>query len=321
MLFVSFHTGEALSGCILAAGLLFCFYRFEQTSFLQDTHDMMGHLEYITFIANHGGYLPKPYSRWESCWECYQPPLYYFLEALFLMLANWLGSFDTISVLRLFSLGCHLTFLVFATWTLRMLIHNRLAYYTALLLLIFYPSGMIAPTQINNIELFYMLYSGCLYFTLRWLETTRTRHLGIALTLLGLGFATRTNALMLIPLMALTGVYQWRRRGWPGIHLRSKAVLVGMIALVGGLSADFGRTAYYNYTENQHTPFIVGNYSEPTDHRVTNSLEKFLVLDIKSYFREPFWHCWDQQSIGRQYFWNTLFKSSFLVNSTGNKLR
>ena len=304
ILFFYRYTQEILSGYLLAAGLLIYIYQFSQASFMQYTMDMPGHLEYINFIANYWHW-PVPYAGHEY----YQPPLYYSIQALILLFVNWLGSFDTVSALRVFSLGCFMTFLVFATLILHRLIRNRLAYYSALLLLVFYPSGILFAARIDSNLLFYSFCAGCLYFMLRWLEEKKDRHIGLGLTFLGLGLATRSNMLILLPLIGLADMYHWQRRVRPIVILQSRAILLGLIVLFLGMSANFGREIYY-HTQNTDVPFLVANSNKiDTKFSITNSWDRFLLLDLQTYIARPFWNILTDKD-GRQYFWNSLLKSS-----------
>lgn len=304
VLFMRRLTGEWGTGWIMALGMLMYFFQFVQTTFIQQVMDMPGHLEYISFIAKYW-YLPAP--RLDDMY--YHAPLYYVIEAAILRAAFWLGSFDPVSVMRLFSLVCFMTFLMFTSLTLRMFLRrSRTAYYIALLLFTLYPTGIIFAARLDSHLLLYVFYAGCIFFTLRWLEEGEDRYFGQALIMFGFALATRSNSFILLPLLGLAVLYQWCKRGgwWPPINLRSMIIIVGLLAVYYGAAVNIGRSTYYRYTDYNG----VGNlHMLHPNLRVKNTLDKFTQIHMNSYKTRPFWSPW-RDSSGRQYFWNSMLKTS-----------
>jgi len=306
ILIVERQTGERLSGYIISGGFLVYLSRFSQTSVSQYSMDLPGHLYYITYIADQWQ-VPKPY--WG--YSFYHPPLYYALEALVLHFSNWFRSFDVVSCLQLFSLCCFITFIVCAALTLHRLIRIRLAYYTALIFLVFYPSGIMFAARLDSNLLFYACYSACLYFVVCWLQENKNRDFGLALAMLGLALATRANALILLPLMLLSCLYYWLKLGWPASIAHATVVRAGLIIVCLGIAAGIGRIEYYHITESRHEPFLVGNINVLSRALILNeSLDTLLLPNIPLYIQHPLWNVWNDVN-GRQYFWNSMIKSSF----------
>lgn len=303
-------TGEPGTGIIMAGGWLLCLYVLAQTTFMWKKYDMPQHLEYITYIANH--------LRWPSTYDgflTYHPPLYYTVQAAIMRMTNMLGSFDVICSLRLFNVLCYMTSLIFAALSLRRLVAHRLAYYACLLLLVFYPGGIIASGRIDSDLLFYPLFTGCLYFLLRWIELRHYRELALALGLCGMGLATRTNALVLLPLIALAALYYGRRNGWTLLwsHRLHAVIWVGLfILLLGGL-INFGRPAYYNLLEHRDQPYLVANAEHLASIagtlRIVNNWDSYLTFSLKDYLYPPFFSVWSDRG-GRYFFWDSIMKSS-----------
>lgn len=312
MLLTKRYTHEVMSGAILSIGLLIYLYLFHLTGFMQYTIDMPGHIEYILLIARNGHW-PKPY----LCWECYHPPLYYTLEAAVVWCANQIGSFDTVSLMRLFSLGCFMSFLFVTALTLKRLLQHRFVYYCVLLLLVCYPSGIYFAARLDSNLMFYPLYVSCLYFAVRWLESNQLRHLVTALVVFGITLATRTNALILLPLLGLAVLYRWHgNRRLLFQLLRSRWIWCAVLVIALGASVNFGRSIYYHIVEGRHESILVSNAHRLTPARfgVENSLPKLLTLDVENYFDQPFWNSVSDRS-GRQYFWNSLLKSSLFIQA------
>jgi hypothetical protein len=291
--------GEWLTGGILSGGLMLCVYHFSQATFMQYTIDMPSHLEYIVFIANHWQ-LPIP----SEGWQFYHPPLYYTLQAVPLMLANYAGSIDSISVLRSFSFACFAVFLIFSALILHRIIRNPIALHAALILMAFYPGGIMYAARIDSHLLFYSLYAACVYYTLLWVQESRTRHLEIALILLGFGLAERSNMLIMLPVMALAIII--KGCNYP-IDFRSRLIWIGGLTILIGSISNFGRVLYYHQPGDA---FLVNNFLRvAAELHIQNTLDHFVVLHIQSFLKTPFLNEVGDSS-GRQYFIVTMLKTS-----------
>lgn len=303
-------TGDTASGIILAGSMLLCFYVLSHTTFMWNKYDMPQHLEYITFIANELR-LPNTYQGFLT----YHPPLYYTVQAVVLRIANLLASFDIISTLRVFNILYFTTSLVFSMLALHRLLIHPFAYYAALVMLAFYPGGIIASGRIDSDLLFYPFFSACLYFLLRWLDSRHYRYLAFALGACGLALATRTNALVLFPLFGLAGLYYIKRNGWrllwsQRLHMM---VWVGVVIVMMGALINFGRPAYDNLRENRNQSYLVANAgylaSIARSLHINNDWDAYFGFDLKEYITPPFFNVWGNAG-GRQYFWSSVMKSS-----------
>jgi len=300
------HTGDWMGGTILSGGFLAYMNRFCLQSGIQYSMDLPGHLVYITYIAQNWD-IPKPY--WG--YSFYHAPLYYILEAINLTLVNLLRSFDALTCIQLFSLSCFMAFIVFSALTLHHLIRNRYAYYLALMLLVFYPSGILFAARIDSNLLFYACYSSCLYFTLCWLKYNQPKHLVMTLIMFGFAIAARANALVLLPILAIAALYQWAKRKLTVDLLESPAIRAGLLIACIGLAMGPGRTEYYRLFESHHEPFLVSNTHVLPRVIILEpwSYDKLLMPHLAVYFKHPLWNVFIDEN-GRQYFWNSMFKSS-----------
>jgi hypothetical protein len=292
-----------------------------QTHFMWKKYDMPQHLDYITYIANN--------LAWPSIYQgflTYHPPLYYTLQAIVLRLANALGSFDFIGSLRLFNVIYFTSFIMFAALTLRRLVLQPLPYYLCLAMLLSYPGGLVVSARIDSDLLFYPCFMGSIYFLLCWLQEGRNRDIGWAIAICGIAVATRTNALVILPLFALAGLYRVHKFGWQSLLplLKSRALWIGISIFAAGCMMNFGRTAYENIIANRQQSYLVGNASflsmVAAGLRITNSWESYFGFSLKAYLETPFFSVWSDYG-GRYYFWISIIKSSLYGEFTFPKVQ
>ena len=300
------HTGDWIGGLILSGGFLSYMNRFVLQSGSQYSMDLPGHLDYITYIAQNWS-IPKPY--WG--YSFYHAPLYYMLEAINIYLVNLLRSFDALAYIQLFSLACFMVFIVFSALALHKLIRNKFAYYLAVLLLVFYPSGILIAARIDSNLLFYACYSACLYFTLGWLRNNQPKYLVLTLIAFGLAMASRANALVLLPILGIVFAYKVFRRKLSKELLENPYIRIGLLIACLGIAMGPGRTEYYRLVESRSEPFLVSNvHVLPRVIRLEPwSYDKLLMPNLAVYLKHPLWSVFTDEN-GRQYFWNSMLKSS-----------
>ena len=304
------QTGEYYSGYILTCGFLVYMNRLSHMGVSQYHMDLPGHLDYITYIASHWR-LPEPFSGWSY----FHAPLYYIIGAIIVTCADMCRSFDVFTCLQLFSLGCFMAFILFSTLTLRRVIATPIAYYTAITLLVFFPCGILFSSRVDSNLLFYAWYSACIYFTLRWLQSTTTidfiRNFGIAIIMLGLAMATRTNALILFPILFLAILFRRIKWGWPAGFMQNRLVRIGLVVFCLGITASVARTEFYRLLERHHGGFLVGNTTMLSHHLVIHqaSFSTLFIPNISLYLQHPYLDTALNQT-GRQYFWDAMLKTS-----------
>jgi hypothetical protein len=308
--FLRQQTGSVVAGILLSSALLLYAYVMTHTTFMWKKYDLPQHLEYITYISEHW--------RWPTTYHgflTYHPPLYYTLQAIWLAIINWLGSFSAIEALRSFSMACFMGSSLFNIMTLRKLIKHNLAFHLSVAFLVFYPGAVITAARIDSNLLFYTFFSGSLYFLTCWMHTTRTRDMAWAIAMCGLGIASRTNAILLLPLFGLATLYMWRRHGHHIMldHLRSVAIWCGILVMLLSALVNFGRPAYDNLTTQHDREYLVGNAdylaSIAGGLRISNRWHHYLTFNIKEYFDPPYFNVWNNSG-GRLFFWDSVLKSS-----------
>lgn len=306
VVFMERMTGDWIAGFIVAAAFSVYMHRFHHQHANMYSMDLPGHILYYSFIAQKWA-IPKPF--WG--WSYYHAPLYYTLQACMVWLADMLRSFDVLNCTRVFSLACFMGFVIYFALMLHKLIRVPAAYYVALTLLVFYPAGIIFSSRLDSNLLFYACYAACIYHTLCWLDYNRKRDLGLALMMFGYAIASRTNALILIPILVLAFAYHallWERA--KGL-MNYKFVRLGVIVAILGLTVSVGRTEFYRLTESRNDPFLVGNAGWLSRTLLLEpwSFYKLFIPNLSMYFSYPYWSVFSDAT-GRQYFMNSMLKSS-----------
>jgi hypothetical protein len=298
-------TGDYGIGLITSAGFLMYLRQLKYTSFMQYVIDMPSHFHYICFIARHG-FAPKPMEGWEY----YHPTLYYTLAAGVVRWCNWLGSFDALNGIRLFSVLCFMGCIIFCALILNRMVRSRLACYPVLLMLVLYPGSIFYSVRLDSHTLLYLFYAGSMYYLMRWIETDRPWSFWRAIICLGFAIATRSNALALLPLFGVAALYRLYKGKLRFSHAFSFGMTLSMCVLAFGLMQNFGRTTHYRKTDHTNMPLVVGNiHSIDKRQRIHNSAENLLFLNTQRLFNPPYFDWW-RDSTGRQYFWNGVIKTS-----------
>ena len=318
VLFMRRFTGEFLTGTFMSLGLLVYLSQFSHTGYTQFAHDIFGHLEYIDYIVHHGA-LPDAYMNFSS----YHPPLYYVLQAaLHRMRRQLVGQLlDVVTSMRALSLvllhdGDGFLYGAYALEAASIPKPHRLLHRLAGITgKCFTRRASVVAARINSDLIFYTFFSACAYFLLRWLQESKDSDLAMTLAMLGLGIAARSNMLIMVPLIALAGLYQWRIRRHSLHSMVTTQVSLSIAIVTLGLLSNFGRTLYPHLIGEAGNPLLVGSakhlWNIAPGLRINNTLQNLFLMNLPGYFRQPFWNVWWDNS-DRPYFLNSLFKSSLL---------
>ena len=309
---------DRVSAALIAASYVCFLNTLIHTHVMWKKYDMPQHLDYAVHIAKH--------FRWPNVFDgflTYHPPLYYTLQAVVLRAASLLDSIDVIEALRFFNVVYFVGFIIFAGLTLQRLLKHKWAYRIALTLLVFYPGGMHTAPRMDSDLLFHTMYSGTIYFLLRWLQTGKTKSLAWALALCGMSIASRSNGILLLPIMGLAGLYYLYKAGqksgqivaWDKLReiIDNKIFWYGVLVMLIGVSMNFGRAAYDQIHTQRTQSYLVGNAdflaSIARGLRIPNELESYIGFSMKDYLDPPFFEVWHSFG-GRYYFWVSVLKSS-----------
>ena len=176
---------------ILILGLILQLAYFSVTGPTVRVHDIEGHLAYIRFIANSLSLPPANY-----CWECVQPPGYYFLAAAFYRLMMTVGVRDLARGLQLFSLSIFFAYQWVGIKVICHYLSERRARLLASALLVFWPSGFLHSVRIGNDGLSYLFQALTLLFLLNWIQTKDEKWIWRASCIAGLGFLVKATSMI-----------------------------------------------------------------------------------------------------------------------------
>jgi hypothetical protein len=289
-------------GMLVLIGTLLRFLYLSATPYAARSYDWQGHIEYLRYVADHFSIPPA-----QLGWETFQPPLYYFLGALYLKAGHALGRPFELLFPDLQAVSFLFSVLTLATgaWMGTMLFkeeeqRSRLLF-TGMLAV--FPGLLFFAARISNDTLYSLLAFLFLAFLLRWWGDGRERDWITASILLALSLLTKGNALLLLPVLFLCLLLKRGigREETIGLFLKSLfviAVLAGWFYLL-----RFG-------VEGER--FIVGNVRWYAREALfmENSFGQFLVFDPLRIFLFHFNNEFSD-AMGRQYFWEYFFRSAF----------
>lgn len=295
---------------VWSLGIITLLIYFIKTDFDVRTYDLLeggGHLDYIKYLFEKWQ-LPPPHIGWQY----HHPPLYYVSGAFLFGTLSGFTPAVLYKGLQLLSLVYYLGFLVVAARIYQLVLNKRWQIHTATLLTIFWPSGIIHSVRIGNDPMFYFLFSLSIYQLITWIKTDKEEALKKALVIAGLTIVTKSNGLILLPIIVFCLVMKYR--GGLRVNFLNfvKKHLVGILSVLTGLVINFGDNIYYYLRDSRFDWLNSSIYMLNSDLRVGNSLSNYLQFDYSTYFRQPFISTWLDET-GRQYFWNFLLKSSLFA--------
>lgn len=283
---------------VLLFGIIIRIIYLSQTSFNIRSHDAIGHLEYIQYIAKNGT-LPI----YNQGWEFYHPPLYYVVGALIYKLSLLLGVDYTIS-LQLLSLGFFIGMLICFYYIIQMFIKSPFLRLLTFSLVVFWPSGIIHSIRIGNDTLQYFTTSISFLFLLKWVKSGNNNTIYISLILFIISMLTKSNAIILLPLY-FVAYYQKLSSMKLGLRQVLKNLFVPFIVIIISLFILF-----YNNIFHQQKNYFVANITNLNGAlMVEKEPINFLFFDWPKFINNSYISPWDDAK-GRQYFWNYLLKTS-----------
>lgn len=256
------------------------------------TNDLQGHLDYAYFMHKHPG-RPGSYNGWEN----FQPPLYYYLAALAIKMAQDFHTVPVLTAIRFVSWVCMLVFQFFGVLTLRRLSWSQQAGWLASALFLLWPGNIHIAARISNEALYYAFFSAGFYYLILWYQDNRPKPLVTAAAFTALSIATRTNGVMLAATAALHVAIKWVRRDF-SLRFLSKTqwiLLVGFCLLGIGL----------NTIHMLLNPSGGFNAHMGTGGSGGIPLMNFISMNLQEYINSPLYNS------GRvQTYWSILFKTS-----------
>lgn len=259
-------------GVIFLFGVLLRLLYVIATPYSTRAYDWQGHVQYLQYMAEHLRIPPAQFG-----WETYQPPLFYFLSALFLKAGMALES------LQVFTLLLSLGAFVLSLWIASLLFspqRQKVLFLLSVLLLATWPSTIFFASRLSNDALYHLLNLAFLAFLLRFYLGRQKRDWYFASVLIGLSMLTKSSALLLLPIAYLTLLFMrpppWSEKGKHILHS------LGIVAVIAGWFL-VRRFLFEGETS------LVGNIErlDPFS-RVTTSLSDFLTFNPLRILQCPF---------------------------------
>jgi hypothetical protein len=149
---------------LLALGVYY--FHFYSTSWVQFAVDAEPHMTYIEFLIEHHR-LPTAADNTGAAAR--HPPAFYLASAALLGSANTLGLAEPVQFTRHIAMLCYVIFIVMSTGMLRLMLKTpSMAYFSALLLLLFWPIGVTMGGRISCDILLFAGQAGALFALMRW---------------------------------------------------------------------------------------------------------------------------------------------------------
>lgn len=290
-----------LNAFLFLGGSLLRLFYFFGTDHLVRSHDVGGHLDYISSVAKHW-ILP----RFDQGWEYYQPPLYYYLSAALMKLAALSGvtAEEIPRLMQGFSLLHSLVSLALLLWISQILFpwpshrYYRLCFAA---LVSFLPAIIYIAPRINNDALLLNFSFLAVALLLLWWKRP-SWPLALALSLsLALGILTKSNMLILLPPCVLLLFLH------PELRFREK-VKISMLSAI--IISAVNAWHVYQRVAVQGQQHLVGNISSlHSGLQVGMEVKHFLVLSPLKVLENPYNDCWKEDS-RRSYFWEFFLRSA-----------
>lgn len=298
-----------------ATGLRF-FYAFFVPCGLNSAN-FSGHYHYIVLLAQRG----VPPGAGE-CWQCYQPPFYYYPAAALLRLAPRLGA-DPLDIVRLFGLLMSCGFLVLGAKAIDVALESSRHRIVGICLFAFWPLAILSAPVIGNDVPESLFGAGALLALFLWF-----RRGGRALLLLSaccgtFSILSKSNGVLYLALLPVAVfVAHWREHGFSRMLrlARSLGILAACLlpVLLMATAANLVRS---HHAEKAGGDWLVGNIDQQRrdSYGLEFSRDPLDFLPGPSQLRElaanpsPDYHSVNRFSRG---FW-TVFVRSGLVEDSG----
>lgn len=265
-------------------------------------HDWDGHVAYIEHVADHWT-LPLP----SSGWQMYQPPLYYFLNAPVFKLAQQSGlpRLAAWSLVQNVSLLLSLLTLAAALWGGLQLFdahRQKLALWTYAAVMALCPGLIFLAPRVNNDVLEQLWAFVSFGLLLRWWNVRRTRDWVLLSVCVALGLVTKTNIILLLPLILLCLLNA------PGLTRRATLLLSAVFVTVIVTGAGWYTVLRAGQTDDSRS-LLVGNYRRLTNF-VENSPVTLTVFNPVEVLRHPYNNPYSNEA-RRAYLWEYLYRTVF----------
>lgn len=293
--------------CILLAAILLRVYVVSNTHALERSHDVHGHIEYMTLISEKKS-LPKSL----QCWSCYHPPYFFATMATVKTLLDKAGltDFNIFQFMMLLSVAVFSVCLYFAFLTIRLFFSRPSLQIFSMGLFAFLPSGVIHSVAINNDLWMFTLFTIAFYYFVVWQQSKVTRFYYISLAFAALAFLVKASGIVMFALLgffALGYAIAQRREFLNMVKRFAPAAAIMGLALVVNPLVD----KTFRPPSDQPSGGIIGNaHWLGGALTLQNEARNYLYFDPMEFVNQPFVHPYDDNRGGRHYFWTAFLKTA-----------
>lgn len=275
----------------------------ELTPYLDRTHDLSGHLDYIRYVAEHWILPPG------SGYEYHQAPLYYFLVAPAVMLAKQGGLSETQGIMTVYQYGLIFSLLTVLAivWLGKILFENEKHQWqlrSFLLLALLLPRSVMFAGAISNDALILPVMVVSFGFLMRYWKNGSKRDWYWGIAWFCVAFVTKLSAVILAPAFLVSFcAREWgTEKFWK--HFATTAIAVALFA--GWLPAarmlqssdDLNNVVHFGMGSGGSEGLLVGR--DPV---------RFTTFNPIGVLQHPYNNPWEDKE-RRVYFWEYFFRSS-----------
>ena len=271
---------DRMAAAIVVAGMCYCALWLHLRPDEQYTADLVGHLEYIAYMAQSVWANPYEFQGYENM----QIPFYYFVGA---RISNAVATSNVVSplfALRLLSLALYMVFCVYGARTLSEALARRTYVdYLALVLLVFWPVGINTASNISNDIGLYAAWGAAFYYLCQWHRHRRAASLQWALIATGACFLMKSTAILPFGIVGASVFYALWKRQLPMAAVLQNKVILAVGVLLAAIVFSAGKIVYAS-TAFQHADALqmhflggVWRFPYPASYFMTFSLSDFIA--------------------------------------------
>lgn len=277
-------------------------------------HDLDGHIDYIRFIVSHWT-IPAA----QAGWEFHQPPLYYFLAALWVKALTMagVGMYHAIELLQIPSLLCSVAVLALGLWTALLLfpkVTDRFSRGLYLGMLATFPGLLYVSARVSNDAPAYVLAFAFFALLLQWWRTGSVGQWYVLCLTGALAFLTKISAMPLLLTALLCFVLR------PGLSVRRKFLHAGGWLLLLLLLTGWLPLLRLFLEQDPSRSIALGNQGMNEALAIHGSFRSFFVFHPWDILHIPFNTPFSDDG-RRQYFFEYFFRSAFFGEYQFDTLR
>jgi len=286
---------------IMYVGLILRLLYMFITPYAVRGYDTSAHIQYIEFVTEHWS-VPLA----SRGWQFHQGPLYYFFTAPLLYISMLFDNTKMIgmqliqntsmmmSCLSVFGIAWCGTILFSPTTERR-----SLFLFTAFVAL--FPGTLMFASRISNDVLYHLIAITFLGTLLYWWRNGKTRWLSLSAFVIGLGFLTKANTYLFLPILWICAIFR------PNTSLTLRIRWIAISGIIVTMMS--GWLLAKRYQERDFLRLMAPGNGMHQTLNVATTPATFLTFNPFDIISKPYFNPYDDSS-GRQYFWMSFFKTS-----------